>query len=935
MKEKYLQIIDRDTNLSWAAYHASQQEVQDCPLTTVTAMLPLFRDDSKSVGMIRHSMDVIKRTVQKLNPAQVPVITLDQPLYAIAKRIQWNWPESHGEDHFILMLGGLHIEMAGLRVTGHWLEDSGWVEALVKAKVASPGTANSLVKVSHVTQARHAHQVTASCLHILLKDSYRQYLKSLEPEEPEPFITWCDRRTVESPHFRFWYTTLQLELMVFTFVRSLRTADFSLYTECLTQLAPWFFSLDHINYARWLPVHIRDMLNLEKAHPEVALEFKKGNFTVNITGRVFSSIALDHAHEQNIAAVKSDGGAVGLTQNPQALRCWMVTGPELVRITTEFEAELHKRTSETQHHDQTTSTQMTFAQHVKSLVGVMKEMGNPFLEESKDLLRLHTKDIVDEAAAFSICQAAERGKEQFQAFVVNRLIEGSTPFDEPIKKNKLLLFSRPEESKASPQVENDSSLFSRLYIECQSRDGDLDDFFRHENQPCPPSLSHLGKLRQGTKADLLSCLAKRIQLAPSQPNTDVCILDGAAVVNFLKLRAAKTFDDYANEVFIPYIKEKLEGARRVDVVWDQYPQNSLKSQTRNKPGKRIRRRVEASTSIPENWQQFLCDDGNKTELFAFLVKHIQRLVITSKQIVTTNGSAVVCSPPKDTSRLAPCNHEEADTRMILHLADAVREGFKKILLCTGNTDVVVLSIAAAAAAAEAELDLQELWVAFGTELKNTRYMPIHEIVKSIGCRKSQVLPMFHAYTGCDTVSSFATRGKDSAWDTWGEFEEVTATFLRLSTGPDRVKDADVATLERFTILLYDRRSSLVNVDEARKQLFTNKGRAMDAIPPTKAALVQHIRRAVYQGGHCWGKALQAFPQALQAIPRALQAFPTPEDWGWTDPSNWKPLWTTLPQVAGKKWHCGCKKGCRGQCKCKKAALNCTTLCGCGGCGGKD
>lgn len=42
VKEKYKQIIDRDTNLSWAAYHANQQEVNDCPHTAVTAMLPLF-----------------------------------------------------------------------------------------------------------------------------------------------------------------------------------------------------------------------------------------------------------------------------------------------------------------------------------------------------------------------------------------------------------------------------------------------------------------------------------------------------------------------------------------------------------------------------------------------------------------------------------------------------------------------------------------------------------------------------------------------------------------------------------------------------------------------------------------------------------------------------------------------------------------------------
>ncbi len=31
---------------------------------------------------------------------------------------------------------------------------------------------------------------------------------------------------------------------------------------------------------------------------------------------------------------------------------------------------------------------------------------------------------------------------------------------------------------------------------------------------------------------------------------------------------------------------------------------------------------------------------------------------------------------------------------------------------------------------------------------------------------------------------------------------------------------------------------------------------MEALPPTKAALKQHILRSVYQGGHCWGKMLQ-------------------------------------------------------------------------------
>ena len=84
----------RPGNISWAAYHADKQTTQDTSITvTPTALLPLFHDQAHSVAMIRHAMDVVKAATNELNPGQIPVITLDQPLYAIAKQVQWNWPE--------------------------------------------------------------------------------------------------------------------------------------------------------------------------------------------------------------------------------------------------------------------------------------------------------------------------------------------------------------------------------------------------------------------------------------------------------------------------------------------------------------------------------------------------------------------------------------------------------------------------------------------------------------------------------------------------------------------------------------------------------------------------------------------------------------------------------------------------------------------------
>ncbi|KAK0150015.1 hypothetical protein N1851_009250 [Merluccius polli] len=194
--------------------------------------------------------------------------------------------------------------------------------------------------------------------------------------------------------------------------------------------------------------------------------------------------------------------------------------------------------------------------------------------------------------------------------------------------------------------------------------------------------------------------------------------------------------------------------------------------------------------------------------------------------------------------------------------DAARKGFKKITLRTVDTDVVVLAIAHVS-----ELDIEELWVAFGTG-KNFRYIPAHEIAKSLGPDKSKALPVFHAFTGCDTVSAFATRGKKTAWDTWNAYDMATEAFMALSKAPKSIPEEVISIVERFTILLYFRTSSQVNIDQARLELFTKKGRGMEQIPPTKEALVQHLKRAVYQGGHCWGQALEVAPN-----------MPSPADWG--------------------------------------------------------
>ena len=78
---------------------------------------------------------------------------------------------------------------------------------------------------------------------------------------------------------------------------------------------------------------------LSKTHLDIYREFNAGHFTVQKTNRVFSAMPTDQAHEQNNACVKSDGGAVDFTDNPSALRRWMIAGPEIAKVISEFETQ--------------------------------------------------------------------------------------------------------------------------------------------------------------------------------------------------------------------------------------------------------------------------------------------------------------------------------------------------------------------------------------------------------------------------------------------------------------------------------------------------------------------------------------------------------------------------------------------------------------------
>ena len=270
----------------------------------------------------------------------------------------------------------------------------------------------------------------------------------------------------------------------------------------------------------------------------------------------------------------------------------MVAGPELSRMIQEFEGS-NNQTEENDHHEQKSGIQKALRRTEYTIF--IQELGNPFP-------RGRRKPDGDSYLGYYGWYGGKNCSQCYKNWweTVQLVCQWAVCH----KLSRRIIFPLSRRRKGRPwktKVEvlrDDCVLFLRLYIACQIRDGNTEDFFKYENQPWPPPLSQLCQLRGGQKADLALCLPSTSAEIATQPVADVVILDGTAIVQMLQPRTARTFDEYLSTVYAPYILKHLETARRADLIWDVYQDDLMKRSLREKRGSGQRRNILASTRIP-------------------------------------------------------------------------------------------------------------------------------------------------------------------------------------------------------------------------------------------------------------------------------------------------------------------------------------------------
>jgi len=302
-------------------------------------------------------------------------------------------------------------------------------------------------------------------------------------------------------------------------------------------------------------------------------------------------------------------------------------------------------------------------------------------------------------------------------------------------------------------------------------------------------------------------------------------------------------------------------------------------------------------------------------------------------LVAYNGSSTICYVACDNQtkcsvdglvadNMLETNHDEADTLIPLHALDIIKfhPTCLSIDVLSQDTDVFVLLVHVKASA---QTDCQLTMLA-GTSVSKPKNININKVVETIGVLKSKALLGLHCFTGGDYGGRFYGVTKVRWLARMLEKEDTDPIIRCLASfglsGIDEQWENDV--LEKFVVQVYSYNSfKYPSVAKLRYFLFRTKGSEGDKLPPTKAALLQHNKRA-----RTFATIALSYSDPSPTQPELIGN-------GWVLINGVRVSHMTellpAPSEILELVKCGCKTGCvKNTCTCRRHNMVCTDICQC-------
>lgn len=805
--------------------------------------LPAINQSPTQNDTVQEVLNQVHKKTQKLGHQSADLV-FDHAIYAKALEILNNPNNEHLRTSIHIRMGGFHACCILLRVFGKRFASAGLRDIIIETGLVGPSSVESVLRgkqynygmriIKIVSEALFRLKLEASKVWLEQKNELnllnqflesKDMLKLIDVRNPENMqavastfanfqqhVEQFDQEILESklgPTARFWQSFLDMSQLLLDYVKSFCLGDWELQLGSMERMLSWFHAYAHVNYARHFTYCFASLQKLPDNHPSIYREFQQGNFTVKRSNGNFNMLPPNQVIEQTINKdQKGPGGIIGFSTTIGCVQRWVLSSHVTASWTEDFKNSIGLDTVENKPKDIGKSRMKLDEQMVQQCYKTIEHWQNPFLPQ-ENLLSLSSGAVASEKIVEDLNAAEDIGKASVQQFLKERIVEGTVEFNATIKKKKLATFDALNKVKTCKvkdevvTIKSDRETFARMLVVQRNRGIDLQQVLKYELSSQPLALSNPdGSMSKTVKSKLFASLSASIDQLPTPPNNTPKIYDGMVLLHKLPPNLT-TFGEISDYI----LKKMLSGTCAVSIlVTDYYRDESIKSLERMKRSKIGSIRITAlrrDQRKPRQFNKYLQNAANKTELVEFLIKDWSTNlgnveIFLSKTLYVTcgidawkiDGDGVRIN--RAGTPALQSNQEEADTKVFLCASFVAELGYERVNIITVDSDIGILALYYQQRIA-ASLILE---IGTGSNLEILD-ISTHTLSKSL----TDALPALHAISGCDSISCFNGAGKAKCLSIAQSEERFLEALASLGESPD-LADDHVATLEEYVCKLY-------------------------------------------------------------------------------------------------------------------------------------
>ena len=403
---------------------------------------------------------VLMRSIQIKETLNLQSITVvfDQALYAKATEIKWKHREQFKD--VVLRMGVFHTICIFLSVIGKRFQDAGLRDVIIESGVIVEGSVFGVLEGRTYNRAIRFHELMYEALNRLAWMGFNSWIDEHHTEKKllvdgffKGLKVLCDKTceqefkaAVASPslgelsqlfcsymhHIRqgmgkllqFWMSYVDMVETLLGLLRASQEGDWELHLSSISEIVPWCFAYDNLNYARYLSAYLHEMSHLPEEHPDTLEYLRSGGFSVQmIEDNPFGRIPVDQTCEETVnKTTQTSGGTKGFSLRPNTVCKFYSVAENRSTFLRQLKDMFHISRSSSQHKDLQPTRITRNESDVKSIISMLQNTWlNPFNPDRQDLVCLSTGKVGTPDVEHDMLQAKDIGETAYKAFREKRL----------------------------------------------------------------------------------------------------------------------------------------------------------------------------------------------------------------------------------------------------------------------------------------------------------------------------------------------------------------------------------------------------------------------------------------------------------------------------------------------------------------------------------